>query len=75
MLSDDEEYVGWLCFPGGAGGREASPASVLEEAAAWWTEEVAGRTIVSAPGPIILLCYFAKKLVLPLRAPPHQQFF
>ena len=70
LWSDDGEEVGRLCFCGG-GGRDASPASVVEEDAAWWTEEVAGRTIKSAPGAImVLLCYW----VVVLRAPLQQQF-
>ena len=56
LWSDDGEEVGrLLCFCGG--GRDASPASVVEEDAAWWTEEVAGRTIKSAPGAIMVLLY------------------
>mmetsp|Transcript_33878 Transcript_33878/g.68979 ORF Transcript_33878/g.68979 Transcript_33878/m.68979 type:complete len:116 (-) Transcript_33878:112-459(-) len=71
LWSDDGEEVGrLLCFCGG-GGRDASPASVVEEDAAWWTEEVAGRTIKSAPGAImVLICYW----VVVLRAPLQQQF-
>mmetsp|Transcript_6553 Transcript_6553/g.9354 ORF Transcript_6553/g.9354 Transcript_6553/m.9354 type:complete len:87 (-) Transcript_6553:193-453(-) len=64
LWSDDGEEVGrLLCFCGG-GGRDASPASVVEEDAAWWTEEVAGRTIKSAPGAIMVICYWVLFSVL-----------
>jgi len=48
MLSCDDDEEG---FP--EGGHDVSPA--LDVAAASRTDEVAGRTIVSAPGAIVLL--------------------
>jgi hypothetical protein len=69
LWSDDGEEVGrLLCFCGG-GRDDASPASVVEEDAAWWTEEVAGRTIKSAPGAIMVYNWGVV-----LRAPLQQQF-
>lgn len=52
MLSCDDDDDDEEGFPEG-GGHDASPA--LDAAAPSRTDEVAGRTIVSAPGAIVLL--------------------
>jgi hypothetical protein len=48
LLSDDDDDEDELCFPGAPTGGHDAPASAVE-----WTE-VAGKTIVSAPGAIIV---------------------
>lgn len=53
LLSDVGEEVGRSCCAGG--GRGASLLFVADDAAPWWTEDdVAGRTIVSALGVMML---------------------
>ena len=62
-----DEEGGRLCF---AGGRDGSPASVVEEDVAWWTEEAAGRTIVSAPGAIASIVSLCNRVLFFSAAPP-----